>query len=190
MEQPIPPPIVPVRRRSRIMTIVLAVVIIVAVAFGLDVLYCAWMVFIPHRGTVTNVSALHKVYNKAGPQIAATFTNSLIQQFPFTGPIDWRLFFFKDPCVVLVGKVDTNALHQFISSHPDTRFLWSGAGNEIEEGWPSGKEYARTTWTNIWFHTEKVVEEQASVIEGTVDFSTCMATVRSYGSGEPVSTNK
>jgi hypothetical protein len=73
---------------------------------------------------VASVSDLQKVYSKAGQQIAATFTNSLIQKFPFDGPIEWKLIFFKDPMVFLYGKVATNALHSFIISHPGTRFLW------------------------------------------------------------------
>ena len=165
------------------------VVLPLVVVFGGLVFYSISSL-LPRHGTAASLSDLQQVYSKMGPQIAATFTNSLIQQIPFTGPIYWKLFFVKDPCVVLVGKVDTNALHQFISSHPDTKFLWSGAGNENELGWPSGREYPTTTWTNIWFKTEKVVEQQASVIEGTVDLSSCMATVRSYGSGQPVNTNR
>jgi len=171
------------------MTIVLAVVIVLAVALGLNVLYCVWLVFVPHRGTVTNISALQKIYNKVGGPIAATFTNSLIQQFPFDGPIEWKVIYFKDPMVFLNGKVDTNRMHQFVSSHPDTRFLWSGAGGEIEEGWPSGKDYPTTTWTNIWFKREWVVEGYGACIEGRVDFRSCIVSFRSSG-GEPVSATK
>jgi len=53
---------------------------------------------------------LQKVYGKVGGPIASTFTNSLIQQFPFDGPIDWKIIFFKEPMVFLNGRVDTNAL--------------------------------------------------------------------------------
>ena len=166
------------------------VALLLALAFGIFVVYSVLSVFIPRHGTVVSVSDLQKVYNKAGPQIAATFTNSLIQTFPFDGPIDWKLIFFKEPWVILTGKVDTNLLYQLISSHPDARFLWSGAGNEIEEGWPSGKEYAATAWTNIWFKTHKVVEGYDSVIEGKIDLRSCIGSVQSYGSDEPVSTNK
>jgi hypothetical protein len=164
--------------------------LLLVVALGIFVLYSVLSIFIDRHGTAARVSDLQKVYSKAGPQIAATFTNSLIQQFPFDGPIDWTLIFFKDPMVFLYGKVDTNALHKFISSHPDTRFLWSGAGNEIEEGWPSGKDYPTTTWTNIIFQTEWVVDGYEASIQGTVDFRSRIVTIRSSGSDEPVSTTK
>jgi hypothetical protein len=92
--------------------------------------------------------------------------------------------------VFLYGKVDTNTLHSFISSHPDTRFLWAGAGNEIEEGWPSGKEYVTTTWTNIIFRSDVVVDGYEASIQGTVDFHSHIVTIQSIGSDQPVSANK
>jgi hypothetical protein len=160
---------------------------VVVVAFGIYILYSQVMLFIPRRGTADSVSALKTVYNKAGAQIGATFTNSHIQSFPFDGRIDWTLMFFKDTVVVLVGKVDTNALRQFIASHPDTRFIWSGANHEIEEGWPSGREHPTATWTNIWFRTDGVVEGFESIIEGQIAFPSCIGTVRSFGSDQPIS---
>ena len=177
-----------VRRMSKKITI--RVVLLLVTAFGVFVVYSVASVFIDRHGTVASVSDLQKVYGKAGPQIAATFTNSLIQHFPFDGPIDWKLILFKDPMVFLYGKVDTNALHQFISSHPDTRFLWSGAGNELEEGWPSGKEYATTTWTNIDFRSDEVVDGYGASIQGTIDFRSRTVRILSLGSDEPVSSNK
>ena len=69
------------------------------------------------HGTVGSVSSLQDVYQRGGKQVAATFTNSLIQEFPFAGTIDWRLQYWKAPCMILVGKVNTNALHQFITNH-------------------------------------------------------------------------
>ena len=99
-----------VRRMSRKITIVRVVLLILAVVIGTGVLYCIWMVFIPHRGTVNSVPMLQKVYGKVGGPIASTFTNSLIQQFPFDGPIDWKIIFFKEPMVFLNGRVDSNAL--------------------------------------------------------------------------------
>ena len=185
MEQPIPPPIVPVRRRSRIMTIVQIVVIILAVAFGLNVLYCAWIMFVPHRRTVTNVSALQRVYHRAGPQIALTFTNSLIQRFPFEGKVDWELGFFKAPRVVLSGKVDTNALRQFVSDHPSILFAWSGVDKNGQnwfaaENWPSTEENARIIWDSVSFQVDPVGGGYAAVIQGEVKFPSCMGWVSSW----------
>lgn len=177
-----------VRRMSKKITI--WVVLLLVVAFGIIVLYSVMSVFIPRKGTVTRVSDLEKVYSKAGPQVAATFTNSLIQKIPFDGPIDWKLILFKEPMMFLAGRVDTNALHQFIGDHASTRFLWSGAGNEIEEGWPSAKDYPTTTWTNISFDAAWVVEGYEADIQGTINFRTRMVTIRSSGSDEPVSPNK
>jgi hypothetical protein len=169
--------------------ITIRVVLFLAVAFGIFVVYSVVSVFIPRHGTVASVSDLKKVYDKVGGPIATAATNSLIQQFPFDGPIGWKIIFFKDTMVFLNGKVDTNRLHQFISSHPDTRFLWSGAGNESEEGWPSGKDYPTTTWTNIWFRSDWVVEGYEAMTEGRVDLRSCIVTFRSSG-GEPVSATK
>ena len=166
------------------------VLLLLVVAFGIFVVYSVVSVFIPRHGTVASVSDLQKVYNEAGTQIAATFTNSLVQRFPFDGPVDWKFIRFKEPWVILTGRVDTNALHQFISSHPDTRFIWSGAGSELEEGWPSAKDYPTATWTNIWFRRDGVVEGYESTIEGKIDLRSCIVTVQSYGSDQPVSANK
>ncbi len=169
--------------------ITIRVVLLLVVAFGVFVIYSVSSLFIPRYGTVASVSGLRKVYDKVGGPIATASTNSLIQQFPFDGPIGWKIIFFKDTMVFLNGKVDTNRLHQFISSHSDTRFLWSGAGNESEEGWPSGKDYPTTTWTNIWFRSDWVVEGYEAMTEGRVDLRSCIVTFRSSG-GEPVSATK
>ena len=155
--------------------------------FGLHSCYRS---YIYDQGTGASISDLRRVFDKAGPQISATFTNSLIQKFPFDGPISWQLAFLKEPLLTLTGRVDTNALHRFISDHAATRFLWSGAGNEHEEGWPSGTDYPATKWTDIWFKTEWVVDGYAAVIEGTIDFQSCTARIRSFGSDQPVSTTK
>jgi hypothetical protein len=169
--------------------ITIRVVLLLVGAFGVFVVYSVASLFIPRYGTVASVSDLQKVYNKVRGPIATASTNSLIQHFPFDGPIGWKIIFFKDPMVFLSGRVATNRLHQFISSHPDTRFLWSGAGNESEEGWPSSKDYPSTTWTNIWFKTDWVVEGYSAVIEGKIDLQSCVGTVQSWG-GEPVNANK
>jgi hypothetical protein len=135
--------------------------------------------FIPRHGTAASVADLKSVYHKAGPRIAATFTNSLIQKLPFAGPIDWRLMLFKDSMVFLSGKLDTNALHQFISSNPGTKFMWSGADNELEDGWPSGQEYITTTWTNICFKTELIAGPYGTCVQGALDLRSGMMTIQS-----------
>jgi hypothetical protein len=165
------------------------VVLSLAVAFGIFVVYSAVSLFIPRYGTVASASDLKRVYAKVGGPIAASCTNSLIQQFPFDGPISWKIIFLKEPIVFLNGKADTNQLHQFISNHPDTRFLWSGVGNESEEGWPDGKAYPTTTWTNIWFKTVLIIDGYDAVIEGQIDLQSRHGTIRSWG-GEPVSATK
>jgi hypothetical protein len=177
-----------VKRMSKKIT--LRVVLLLVAAFGIFVVYSVISVFIPRHGTVTNISDLQKVYSKGGSQVAATFTNSLIQKFPFDGVIDWKLILFKEPMMFLTGRVDTNALHQFISDHSTTKFLWSGSGGEVEEGWPSVKDYPTTTWTNIFFDAPWVVEGYEADIHGTIDFQSRTVTIRSSGSDEPVNSNK
>jgi hypothetical protein len=155
--------------------------------FGIFVVYLFIAEVITLHGTVTSVSDLQKVYGKGGRVVAATFTNSLIQKFPFDGPIDWKLIQFKEPIVFLTGRVDTNALRQFISDHATTRFLWSGAGNELEEGWPNAGVWPATTWTNIYFDSAWLVEGGYEAdIQGQIDFQKRMVTIRSSGSDGPV----
>jgi hypothetical protein len=129
---------------------------------------------------------LQEVYQKGGAQVASTFTNSLIQKFPFEGPIDWRLQYWKAQCIILTGKVDTNALRQFISDHPTTEFLWSGTnatgGNNVEEGWPDAKDYPTTSWEDMLFKTQITVGGYSAVIEGWVDFPACTVTIQCWGS--------
>ena len=156
------------------------VILLLAVALGIFVVYPIVSLFIPRHGTVARVLDLQKVYNKAGPRIAATFTNSLIQKFPFNGPIDWKLILFKDSIVYLNGKVDTNALHQFITSNPGTKFMWTGADNEFETGWPNSKDYATTTWTNIIFKTEVVAGPYGTCIQGNLDLCSGLVTLQTF----------
>ena len=170
--------------------ITIRVVLFLVMAFGIFVVYSIVSAVMTRQGTMANVSELQKVYSQAGPLVAATFTNSLIQKFPFDGPIGWKLIKFPDPMVFLTGRVDTNGLRQFISDHATTRFWWVGAGNETEEGWPSNKDYATTTWTNIWFEAMWVVGGYDANIRGNIDFRTRMVTIESTSSDEPVRSNK
>jgi hypothetical protein len=148
------------------------------VAFGIFVLCGVVSIFIPRHGTAAHVSDLQTVCAKAGPGFTSTFTNSFVQKFPFDGPIDWKLIFFKDTALFLSGRVDTNKLEQFIISQPDTKFDWSGVDNAFEEGWPSAKDYPTTTWTNIWFRKEWKFEGYPMSIEGTVDIQSDSVTFR------------
>jgi hypothetical protein len=171
-----------VRRMSRKITIVRVVLLILAVVIGTGVLYCIWMVFIPHRGTVNSVPMLQKVYGKVGGPIASTFTNSLIQQFPFDGPIDWKIIFFKEPMVFLNGRVDTNALHKFVSDNPAGQISWSGVDTNgrdwSADSWPSASDYPAVTWKTISFGT--LHDGRPSVIDGTVDLQSCKVLIISH----------
>jgi hypothetical protein len=171
--------------------IVIRVALLLIVAFGIFVFYSVGSLFIPRHGRVANVSDLRKVYGKGGRVVAATFTNSLIQSFPFDGPVEWRLILFKEPMVFLSGKVDTNVLPRFIRDHAPARFIWSGAHNEIEEGWPDASAWPRTTWTNVYFDSNWLVEGgYAAGIQGWIDVQKSMVTIRSSGSDGPVTNPK
>ncbi len=154
------------------------VLLLLLVSLGVFIACSVISVFIPRHGTAAHVSDLKAVYAKAGSPIADSFTNSLIQKFPFAGSIGWKLIFFKDTALFLSGKIDTNGLPQFISSHPDTKFLWSGAGSEIEEGWPSATDYPTTTWTNVWFETEWKFQGYPMSIQGQLDLRSNLVTIR------------
>jgi len=160
-------------------------VLFLAVAFGIFVVYSVLSVFIPRHGTVASVSDLQRVFNKAGPEIAVTFTNSLVQKFPFEGKVKWELGFFKMPYVTMSGKVDTNALRQFVSDHPSTLFAWSGVDKNGQnwgsgENWPSAEENATITWHSVSFKVDPAGGGYAAVIQGEVEFPSCMGTVMSW----------
>jgi hypothetical protein len=108
------------------MKITIRVILLLVAAFGIFCVYSVASLFIPRHGEAARVSDLQRAFSKAGPEIAAVFTNSLIQKFPFDGVIEWRLILFKDPMLSLDGQVDTNALPEFISANPGTEFLDSG----------------------------------------------------------------
>jgi hypothetical protein len=146
--------------------------LLVVTAFGIFIIYPVVSLFIPRQGTVTSVSDLPRVFSKAGPQFAAAFTNSLIQKFPFDGPIDWKLSLFKDPMGSLSGRVDTNALHKFVTDNSGTKFRWLGTytNGEIEDAddWPTKDEYPSVCWKSITFDTPHT-NEFTTVIDGTLD---------------------
>ena len=108
------------------MKITIRVILLLVAAFGIFCLCSVVSLFIPRHGEATHVSDLRRAFSKAGPEIEAVFTNSLIQTFPFDGTIEWHLTLFKDPYLSLDGQVDTNALPEFVSANPGTEFLWSG----------------------------------------------------------------
>ena len=169
---------------SRKSSIKIATIIIV-LALGAIIFRWGFRTFIYDHGTATSVSALQNVYQRAGPEIAATFTNSLIQRFPFEGKMDWRLAFIKAPQVWLSGRVDTNAFRQFVNSHPSTRFVWSGVDKNgqnwfASEDWPSAEENARIIWDRVSFKVEPDGGPWAAFIEGEVVFPSCVGTVRSW----------
>lgn len=166
--------------KKLIIRVTLILVAICGIVAGFSIL----SVFLPRHGTVASVSDLQRVFNKAGPEIAVTFTNSLIQKFPFAGEIKWELGYFKVPHVTLSGKVDTNALRQFVVGHPSTLFAWSGADQKGQnwgtaESWPLGGENSRITWRSVSFKLDPAGGGSAAVIQGDVDFLSCMGKVTS-----------
>ncbi|HKW29422.1 MAG TPA: hypothetical protein VJT54_08810 [Verrucomicrobiae bacterium] len=165
--------------------IIIRVVLLLVVVCGIFVVCSVLSVLIPRHGTVASVSDLQRVFNKAGPEIAVTFTNTLIQKFPFVGKVNWELGFFKMSYVTLSGKVDTNAFHQFVSEHPSTLFVWSGIDKNGKnwgsaENWPSGKGETAITWHSVSFKADPVGGGNAAVIQGEVQFPSCMGTVMSW----------
>jgi len=154
------------------MKIAIRVILLLIAAFGIFCLYSVVSLFIPRHGEAARLSDLRSAFSKAGPGIEAVFTNSLIQEFPFTGPIAWRLTFLKDPLLSLDGRVDTNALHKFVSDNAGTQFIWSGTDisgqNWSADEWPTEERYSSVTWTRIIFGTPHT-NEFCAVIDGTFD---------------------
>ncbi len=128
--------------------------------------------FIPRYGEATRVSDLQRAFGKAGPEIEATFTNPLIQSFPFEGAIEWRLTFFKDPFLSLDGRADTNALRTFVSANSGTQFYWSGTDTNGQDRsvdeWPTKDDYPSVHWKSIMFGTPHT-NQFGAVIDGTFD---------------------
>jgi hypothetical protein len=154
------------------MKIAIQVILLSVAAF---VIFCVCSVvslFIPRHSEATHVSDLRSAFSKAGPEIEAIFTNSLIQTFPFDGAIEWRLTLFKDPYLNLYGRVDTNALRTFVSAHTNTQFFWYGTDgtnqNWSADEWPTKEEYPSVNWTSMSFGTPHT-NQFGAVIDGTID---------------------
>src|SRR6185437_5138942 len=77
-------------------------------AFGIFMLYSMINFLIPRHGSVANISELRKEYQRV-PEIAVTFTNDLVQKFPFQGNVKWTFSYWKARFIDVTGKVDTNA---------------------------------------------------------------------------------
>ena len=148
------------------------VVLLVFTAFAVFILYSVGSLFIPRHGEATRVSDLRRPFSKAGPAIEAIFTNSLIQKFPFDGPIAWRLVLFKEPMLSISGRADTNALRAFVSAHPGTQFMWTGTdaagGNWLADEWPTTEEYPSVDWKTMKFGTPHT-SQFSPVIDGALD---------------------
>ena len=121
---------------------------------------------------VSSVAALQRPFTKAGPRIAVTFTNSLIQTFPFKGDIEWRLGFIIEPMLSVAGDVDTIVLQKFVSANSGGRFFWSGTDangqNWSADEWPIKDKYPSVNWKTMTFgtpHTNQVT----AVIDATLD---------------------
>ena len=147
----------------------LIALVVALVFFGLRWVY---HVVIFDQGRVSSVAALQRPFTKAGSQIAATFTNSLIQTFPFKGEIEWQLGFIKDPMLSVAGDVDTNALHKFVSANSGIQFFWSGTDtnrhNWSADEWPTKDEYPSVNWKTMTFGTPHM-NEFIAVIDATLD---------------------
>ena len=148
------------------------VILLLVVAFGVFWLYSVVSLFIPRHGEASRVSDLQRAFSKAGPEIEATFTNSLIQKFPFAGAIAWRLTFLKDPFLSLDGRVDTNVLRTFVTANSGTQFFWDGtdASNQswFADEWPTKEEYPSVKWMSMSFGTPHT-NRFGAVIDGTFD---------------------
>lgn len=148
------------------------VILLLVAAFGIFCVYSVVSLFIPRHGETTRVSDLRSAFSKAGPEIEAVFTNSLIQKFPFEGAIEWRLILFKEPILSLDGRVNTNALRPFVSTNAGTQFFWSGTDGTNKDGfageWPTKEEYPSVNWTSMSFGTPHT-NLFGAVIDGTID---------------------
>jgi len=154
------------------MKITVRVILLLVAAFGIFCLYSVVSLFIPRHGEATRVSDLQRAFSKAGPEIEATFTNSLIQKFPFDGAIAWRLILFKEPFLSLSGRVDTNALRTFVRANSGTQFYWSGTDTNGQDWsadeWPTKDEYPSVHWKSMMFGTPHT-NQFSAVIDGTFD---------------------
>lgn len=124
------------------------------------------------QGRVGSTSGLQRVFAKAGPQIAATFTNALIQTFPFKGDIAWRLGLIKDPMLSVVADADANAIRQFVIANSEAQFFWSGVDTNgrswSTDEWPTKDEYPSVHWRSMTFGTPHT-NTGTAVIDGTLD---------------------
>lgn len=167
------------------------IVLLLVVGFCVFVVYSVVSLFIPRQGTVNNVSDLKRIFRQADCVTEASFTNSIIQKLPFNGAIHYRLILFKEPLLVLRGGLNTNTLPAFIRANTNATFVWRGAGNEIEEGWPDAQAYPAAIWTNITFRSEIPVEvagvgTYAAGVQGEIDLRSGSIAISSGSSDGPV----
>lgn len=151
------------------------------------------------KGTTENIAELKNIYRRGGAPLAAAYTNTVIQKFPFSGRINWNLSLFRNPSLSLSGIVDTNNLVGFINLHSTIHFLWhgkskdgvevmgSGDGSDVDgvvnsEKFPNIKD---VTWQKVYFQFEQAVGEHSVIIQGNIDLNTqagdVSAVISEYG---------
>jgi hypothetical protein len=119
--------------------------------------------------------------------VATAFTNSLIRDFPFDGPVEWRLILFKEPMVFLNGRVNTNALRRFVADQEEGVFPWSGSRDDKQDGGRDAETWSEAIRTGMVFRSAWIVEGgyEAS-IQGEIDVRDWTVKFQCGGSDGPV----
>jgi hypothetical protein len=149
--------------------------------------------YIYDSGTADGVTELQHIYQRAGTPLAVIYTNSIIQNFPFEGRINWNLSLFRDYSVSLSGMVDTNKLAEYISNHPTISFLRFGKskdGIDVTGDTNGITAYGSTsipnakdiTWHKVYFQFEQGVGEYSVIIIGDVDFDSGLGKLSAHES--------
>ena len=144
-----------------------------------------WTSCIYDHGTAKSIPEMAKIYKKAGVLISATYTNSLVQEFPFDGKIDWQLQFIAEPLLILNGNINSNGFHSMILKNQSTRFFWTGIDKDGKEISPDGNfsteaESREVVWRQMFFKATQKVQGYEACIEGSVDFASGVAVLKTY----------
>jgi hypothetical protein len=171
----------------RLLKIIFRAVLVLSAAYVVFLVFGMGYYFWPRHGTVAKVADLRKVFDQSGPVVATALTNSLIRDFPFDGPVEWRLILFKEPMVFLNGRVNTNALRRFVADQEEGVFPWSGSRDDQQDGGRDAESWAEAIRTRMVFQSAWIVEGgyEAS-IHGEIDVRDWTVKFHCGGSDGPV----
>lgn len=112
------PPVIGVGNKRKARRIIGGII----AATVLFVAYKGYREVFGYKGTAADVRQLERIYRNAGPSYAAFYTNTFLQQMPFSQPIAWRCPGMR-PSVSLTSSVNVAVFKQTMAAEQFT-YLW------------------------------------------------------------------